>query len=223
VCGRPLALERRDDADVLGCPAPEDHLETRPEFVRPKGGVWRLRQTLPPASGKPPAFFGWITEVAESPGRLSLHLIPEDSTRYFWGPLGVLVLGVGALFLVGTFVAKIIRGDRDGRLACLIFAVILGTPAWLVLRSLTSSTELILERTGARVRVVRYCFGAPASEKVYDGCPGFVPASGSALRAAKLLLIHKPDAEGRRVTEFAPLSSDHVDSVRQLNQALTGS
>jgi len=222
-CGRSYLVSVREGADVLCCPAPEGHLETHPEFVRAKGDVWRLRQTLPPASGNPPEFFDWMTVVAASPGRLSLHLIPERSTRYFWGPLGVLVLGAPALLLFGTFIAKIFRRDRDGRLACLVFAVALGTPAWFVLRNFSSSTELILERTGARVRVVQYWFGIPASEKVYEGCLGFVPASGSAGRAPKLLLVHKPEAEGRWVAEFAPLSSDHVDSVREFNQVLTGS
>jgi hypothetical protein len=222
VCGQSYLVSVRGEADVLGCPAPEGHLETRPEFVRPKGEPWRLRQTLPPASGKPPEFYGWTTGVAESPGRLSVHLIPAGTTRYFWGPLGVLVLGAPALLLLGIFVKKLYRKVPDGRLACLVFAVVLGTPAWLVLRSFTSSTELIIERAGARVRLVQYRFGTSASEKIYEGCLGFVPASGAALRASKLLLIHPPDAQGRRVAEFPPLSSDHIDAVRHLNQVLTG-
>jgi hypothetical protein len=49
--GKSYAIATQGNLTVLGCPAPDGHLNSAPEFVRENGGPWRLRQIAAPSAG----------------------------------------------------------------------------------------------------------------------------------------------------------------------------
>jgi len=101
-CGKPYAIAHTADQDIIVCPASEPHLESKPEFVRSKGGPWRLKQTLTPYAGGEIEFSAGRSEVRESLGRMSIHLLPGRPYRYVIGPLVFAVLASISLAFLYT-------------------------------------------------------------------------------------------------------------------------
>lgn len=213
--GKPYA----PTAETVSCPTPDQHLDSKPRFVRVKDGPWTLQQTLPVAGGKPLELGHGRTVVVAGPGRVSLHALPSKAVRWFVGPL---FLAVTALLAIGclVFVASALRSKERGSLAPpAVLAVIFGVLSWILLGGIASSSEFIVEP--GRVTRVDYRMGK-ASATLYEGCLGLVPATPTTGKHSKVFLVHAPDADGNRVTPIDVVPTDRLDVVSSLNRILTG-
>jgi len=221
-CSKPYAVAARDGLEIVACPGPERHLDTKPEFVRAKGGEWKLRQTLPPYAGGVIEMTRGKTVVAQSPGRASLHLLPAGYYRYFFGPLLFGILALLSLLFLFDLGEKIRVKDKGAILGAFFAFAVFAVLGYFVLRDFTSSSEIILEQNGARVTCIEYRFGSRSSVTEHAGCLGFLPTMGLTTRPSKFLLLHPPDDAGRRITEFEPIPSDRLDLAAWFNQAILG-
>jgi hypothetical protein len=219
---KPYAVVKRGETDVIACPAPEKHLETAPEFVRTKEGDWRLRQTLPAYTGEAPEFGNGRLDVNQSPGRLSLHVQPAGFNRYFVGPLFFVVLSGIVLTCVWKVGAALWNRQWSALMFPAIAAAALGALDYLELKSFTSSTEYIFERSPSRVTRLEYFLGSRTSETVHPDCLGLIPTPGVGARPANLYLICSPKGEGRRAVPLDTIPAKRLDVAQWLNQTLLG-
>jgi hypothetical protein len=220
--GKPYAVALRGEDDVAACPSPEKHLDSAPEFVRSKGGAWRLRQTLPAYAGAPLVFSAGSLDVKESPGRAALHVRPGGFTRYVLGPLFFLIIaGIVVACLVGVGQAIWTRKGAEGVFP-LLAALALGALGYWELKSFACSTEFVLERSPARVTRIGYFLGSRSSEVVYSDCLGFIPASGGANQPAGLHLVYSPAPDARRTILIDKIPAKRLDVAQWLNLALLG-
>jgi len=219
---KPYAIVSRGEDDVLACPATERHLTTAPELVRSKGGAWRLRQTLPPYAGVAPELGSGRLEVNQSPGRVSLHVLPAGLNRFFAGPLFFAVLAALGLVAVGATGSALWKRDWGGAVLRAIGAVVLGGIGWFDLTSFASSTEFVFERSPSRVTRIDYFLGSRASQVVYAGCLGLIPAPGIVARPARLYLVCSSESEGRRAVLLETLPAKRLDVADWLNRTLLG-
>lgn len=217
---KPLAVARQSDAETVECPDPDQHLPSRPRFVRAKDGPLRLEQTLPAWSGKPVTMSGLV--VKETPDRIAIHVRSGWFVRYVVLSLLALVFVV----LTGAIVAAIVVMSRDkdwgGVVKAVIGMAVTGGIAGVLIYGIGSSHEWVLEGQGATLTKVDYRFGRRSSEKAVQGCLGVVPVrkTGGALQ---LVVIHPPDAEGSRTTPLGVFPEDRLDLAPWLNRTLLAS
>ena len=208
--------------DRQACPAPDKHLESRPEFVRLKGGDWQLRQTLPPYKDQPVELDNGRTVVTRSPGRLSLHVLPARTNRWVFWPFFFLVM-VGFL-IAGLYLAGKALFTREYKsIAGGLFLIgLFGTVGWFQFRLMASSHEFVFEREGARLTRIDYHLGSVSGKTVYPRGLGVIPTTAVGLRPSKLYVIHDPDATGSRITSLDPIASDRHDIAASNNAAWIG-
>lgn len=218
--GKVYAVARRDGLEIAACPAPEKHLDTAPTFERPKDGAWKLSQSLPAYQGGAIELGPGRTVVVESPGRLSLHLLPSKLNRHYAGPLFLTLTSVILLFSLGILIRALVTKNTDEMVGSGFMVVAFGIMTWMLVGGLGESTEFILERE--RVTRVDYHLGSARKRTVYERCLGLVPATPTAGSALKLFLVHAPDAGGNRVTEVSSVEKDRLDIVARLNRTLQG-
>ncbi len=219
---KPYAVAKRGETDLIACPAPEKHLESAPEFVRTKEGVWRLQQTLPPFAGEAPEFGAGRLDVNQSPGRVSLHVLPSGFSRYFLGPLFFVVL----VAIVLTCLWQLGSAIRKRQWLAVVFPAI-GVAAFCALgywelSSFTSSYEIVFERSPSRVTRIDYFLGSRGAETVYSDCLGLIPTPGVGARPAALWLVCSSKNEPRRAVQLDTIPAKRLDVAQWLNRALLG-
>jgi hypothetical protein len=221
-CDKPYTVVKRGESEVIACPASEKHLQSAPEFIRTKERAWRLQQTLPAYAGEEPEFGRGRLDVKQSPGRVSLHVLPAGFNRYFAGPLFfVVIVGIelACLWQIGEALWK---REWPALIFPAIAAAAFSGLGYLELKSFTSSYELVFERSPSRVTRIDYFLGSRSTETVYSDCLGVIPTPGTAGRPANLYLVCTPRNEPRRAVLLDTLPAKRLDVAQWLNQTLLG-
>ena len=206
--------------DLVACPAPAEHLDSSPRFLRTKDGVWKLEQTLPAYAGAPLEFGNSAFEIKETPQRVSILIKPGGLVRYVFGPIFLLGLLVPTLiFLVASFLAFRKKDAGEG-LGALVGALFFGVSFAFLLNGWGSSHEYVVERGSARVTRIEHFLGRTWSETSTAACIGVVPVPSSAFGRRELRLVHAPDAAGKRLTPLETIPAARLDLVDWFNRAL---